>query len=633
MKISYEWLKLYLKKLPKPEKVAEVLEMHAFEVESLDEVRFRPTTKPDFVFDISVLPNRAHDCLSHIGMAKEIAAILNLKPDFPKIRLLKKISKSDFKVEVKDQQLCRRYIGRIIEGVKVKESPKWSKERLEAIGQKAINNIVDATNFVMFETGQPLHAFDADKVEGKIFIRKAKKGEKITTLDNQEIILNESVLIIADEKSPLAIAGIKGGKKAEITKETKNIILEAANFESINIRKTSRKINLRTESSIRFENEISPYLAEGAMERLTQIILEIAGGRAGKKIDIYPKKIKPIKIIFNPNDTFKILGIKIAEKEIIAILKRLGISVKKAKNNLIADIPPERLDLNIKEDLIEEVARIYGYEKIPAKLPAEVLIPSARNDNYFYTDIIRSILIGAGFSEVYNYSFSNKGEIEILNPIAVDKKYLRTNLLDGLNATIRENTRYFKDVKIFEIGKIFPLGGETISLAVAGLNIDFYETKGVVEILFEKLGINDYYFQDHPNKTADIRAGNVSLGAIDHNGFEINFEILVKIAKEEIEYRPISRFPAVKRDISLYVPTETRIGEVEDVIQNAGGELLIDSDLFDIYENENNSRKSLAFHLIFQARDKTFSDEEINEIMNKIIDVLEKNPAWEVRKK
>ncbi|MFA4890694.1 MAG: phenylalanine--tRNA ligase beta subunit-related protein, partial [Candidatus Paceibacterota bacterium] len=734
MKVSYNWLQMYFdKKLPKPEKVREVLEMHAFEVEQLSAISYQLSEKNkkansrklkanDYVFDISVLPNRAHDCLSHLGIAKEIGAIMNLAVKSPfsipviKGKDSKRLISRPLEIQVTEPNLCKRYIGRVVEGIKVGPSPKWLKDKLEAIGQKSINNIVDATNFVMFETGQPLHAFDLDKVSGanlksqisnlKIIIRKAKKGEKITTLDNQEIALDESVLIIADTKGPLAIAGIKGGKKAKVTSATKNIILEAANFDATNTRLTSRKISLpdgkaglRTESSLRFENEITPELAEKAIDRVTEIILQSAKGKAGPKVDFYPKKPNGYKIGLHPKDVSRLLGVEISEKEIIDILSRLGFGVKKinplnnvlkmakslvgkpykfgasitydapnhfdcssfvshsfahsgiqiprmtidqyffgkpvktkdikpgdiifsnSKNGkihyetkfdnrvggfigglkekkgvdhcgiylgngkiihasryntegvliedlkkskqfkniigvrrmithkddlLLATVPAERLDIRIKEDLIEEVARVYGYENILAKLPEEIIIPARRNDNVFYADIVRNIMAGAGFSEVYNYSFVDKGNIALANPIAKDKGYLRTNLTDGLNANIRSNVPYFKDIKIFEIGKIFYDGVETFSLAAAGLNTNFFEMKGVAETLLEKIGIDDYYFQDHPDKTADIRVGNTSLGAIDHNSFEINFEMLVKMAEEEVEYRPISKYPAVK---------------------------------------------------------------------------------------
>ncbi|NOY35437.1 MAG: hypothetical protein GXP44_00725 [bacterium] len=676
MKISYNWLQSYFTKkpasrrqanasrggLPKPEKLAELLTMHSFEVESVEK------KGRDYVLDIDILPNRAHDCLSHIGVAREVAAILkskisaHLDTESPSGGRSSRRSEAtgrgatSIDIKIKESELCRRYIGRIIKGVKVKQSPKWMRERLEAIGQKSINNIVDATNYAMFELGQPLHAFDADKVDGGIIVRKAKKGERIMTLDGQEFELDESILVIADEKEPLAIAGIKGGKKAEVDENTKNIILEAANFEPVNIRKTSRKIGIRTESSLRFENEITPELAEKGMGRVVELLetdsdhlgalhlsaLRCKAPKSGKcgYFDFYPKKAGQYKLGVHPKDVSKLLGIDIPEKEIIGILERLGFSaeggsasgggvkkinpiknalklaktlvgkpykygasvtfdapdyfdcssftsyvfahsgvsiprmtvdqyffgepvdekdakpgdlvfsnsgngkihyeskefmkgrktkegidhvgiylgkgkvihasrynadgviiedLKKSKSFkgknlrgfrrlagekddlLLVSVPAERLDVRRKEDLIEEVGRIYGYENIPSKLPEEVLIPPKRNDNFFYADIIRDILAGAGFSEIYGYSFAPKGILELANPIAKDKKFLRDNLLDGLRKTAKENIRYFPAVKIFEIGRVFAGGNETSSLVIIATNASFFEIKGLVD--------------------------------------------------------------------------------------------------------------------------------------------------------
>ncbi len=804
MKISYNWLQSYFNnKLPKPEKLAELLTMRSFEVEEVKKAG-KPARRSlgvggDYVFDIDILPNRAHDCLSHIGVAREVAAILeisNLKPCLPAGRSqisnrIQKLQTTNYKLQtvVKEPELCRRYVGGIIEGVKVKQSPKWMRERLEAIGQKSINNIVDATNYVMFETGQPLNAFDADKVEGGIVVRKAKKGEKITTLDVQEIELDNDVLVIADEKEPLAIAGIKGGKKAEVNENTKNIILEAANFEPVNIRKTSRKIGIRTESSLRFENEITPELAGKGMNRVVEIILDIAHGKMGAREDIYPRRANRRVLGVHPKDILALLGIEIEEKEIIGILERLGFRVKKinpVKNALalakslvgkpykygasvtfdapdyfdcssfasyvfahsgvsiprmavdqyfygesvdekdakpgdlvfsnsgkgkihyeskefmkgrkikegvdhvgiylgkgkvihasrhnkngveIVDlkkclkfkktrgfrrvagekddllrvsVPFERLDVLRKEDLIEEVGRIYGYEKIQAKLPEEVLIPPRRNDNVFYADIIRNILVGAGFSEVYNYSFAKKGNLELANPISKDKKFLRTNLADGLLENIKENIKYFDKVRIFEIGKIFPsvsrdkkeglVSDETVSLAIAATNASFFELKGLMETILDKIGITDAWFDDSEFGVSEIMVGNTSIGTINHGEAEISFDMLVRLATEEVEYRPISKYPAVKRDISVFAPLKTKVVQVLDVIENTAGMLLVDTDLFDIYEIPDEDRKSFAFHLVFQSQEKTLSEEEINDLMNKIMDAIDANIEWEVRR-
>lgn len=699
MKISYNWLQSYFsKKLPEPNKLAELLTMHSFEVEDFKEIRStkheirnksekinsKKETK-DWIFDIDVLPNRTHDCLSHIGVAKECGVLLGykMKNTSPNPSLLRKgeeglpltkgeVGGGELKIQVKDPELCRRYMGRVIENIEVKESPKWLKERLEAIGQKSINNIVDATNYVMFETGQPLHAFDSNKLESRklkvesknekqIIIRKAKRGvakgeprqgrEKITTLDGQEVELDENILVIADKKEALVIAGIKGGKKAEVDKNTTSIILESANFEPVNIRETSRKIGIRTESSLRFEQGLSPELAEMAMDRMTELILEIAQAKdtkVGKKVDVYPKKQKRTILEVRPEDISKLLGIDVKEKDMVDILTQLGFEVKKGKNKmLVVTVPFERLDVERKEDLIEEVARIYGYEKIPSTIPSSTIIPPARNDTFFYAELVRNILIGIGFSEVYNYSFDSdasvgvneKDAVELANPIAKDKKFLRKSLLEGLNKNIKENLKYFSDVRVFEIGKIFNKNGETFSLAVAtgskkpSSNKDnFYEMKGVVEILLNKMGVTDVYFDSHGEKVADIKVGDASIGTIDHNALEINFEAFVHVAQEENEYRAISRYPAMKRDVAIFVPLNTKMIEVLDVIENTAKDLLIDTDLFDIYEDIENDRKSLAFHLIFQSNKKTLSDKEVNVLMNKIMTALDANVDWEVRK-
>jgi phenylalanyl-tRNA synthetase beta chain len=669
MRFSYNWLQSFFnKKLPKPEKLAEVLTMHSFEMRILKEIRF-PSGNLDFILDIDILPNRTHDCFSHLGIAKEISCLFNLpfekeqKADF---EILKTKAEDYLKLEVKEPDLCRRYIAGIITGIKVGPSPTWLEERLTAVGQKSINNIVDAANYVMFEMGQPLHAFDMDKVNPvEIVVRKAQKGEKITTLDNKNYELDENTLVIADSKAPLAIAGIKGGKKAEIDKKTQNIIIESANFESVNIRSTSRKLGLATGASVGFENEISPALAPLAMDRIMNLIQEIAGGkRVADRIDFYPKKTARSRVPFKTSDVSELLGVKINEKEIISILNRLGIETKKTthlparqEGTIIADCPAERLDLNRKEDIIEEIARIFGYEKIPGNVPEGLLIPVERNDNYLYGNIIRDILAGAGFSEVYNYPFSPIGEIEIENPIAEDKRYLKTNLIDGLMVNVSRNFKYFDDVKIFEIGKIFKKSGKIPPQAgktgieeknmLAGIisyknprkeKEEFVEIKGVVEMILSKLGIDDFWFDDVFNgagktKMADIKIGEEAIGMLGLNYFEIDLSKLIHFINEEIEYRPISKYPAVIRDIAVLVPQKTKVIEVLDVIENTAGGLLTDTDLFDIYEGEElGDKKNFAFHLIFQSNEKTLSDKEVNVLVDKIIKALEDKPGWQIRK-
>lgn len=340
---------------------------------------------------------------------------------------------------------------------------------------------------------------------------------------------------------------------------------------------------------------------------------------------------KKREIIFVKESDFeKILGVKIPEKEILDILRRLGMEISKKEEIFSIGVSPERTDLKIKEDIAEEVARIYGYEKIKEIIPDGLLIPPKRNDVLFFASSVKSIMVGLGFFEVYNYSFSKKGVLELQKPHSEDKKFLRTNLTDGLFLNIKENDKYAKDIKIFEIGNIFPKTGETLALAAAVSKNDFYRMKGVVDAVLEGLGIADFYYKDSKKSAAEIRIGDAAIGKVGMNYFELNFDQLAKLTNEELEYKPISKYPSVARDIAIFTPIETRVAEVEDAIQNAAGELLADSDLFDIYENDE--QKSLAFHLIFQSKEKTLTDDEVNAIMKKIFEAMEANNEWEVRK-
>ena len=337
------------------------------------------------------------------------------------------------------------------------------------------------------------------------------------------------------------------------------------------------------------------------------------------------------EIIFVKESDFeKILGVKIPEKEILDILKRLGMEASKKGEIFSIGAPSERPDLKIKEDIMEEVARIYGYGKIEEKIPEGLLVSPKRNDALLFSSITRKIMVGLGFFEVYNYSFAKNGDRELQNPPSKDKKFLRANLEEGLSANVKENGKYFKNIKIFELGKIFPDQGERLALGAISNKADFYEMKGVADALLYGLGIDDFYYQDHDNRVAEVHADGKVIGHIDTNSFEFDFNELVKLADESAEYEPISKYPAIVRDIAVLVPLNEKVENVLDVIENTAGKLLIDTDLFDIYENEE--RKSLAFHLIFQSPEKTLTDEEVNGVMEKIFTAIEANPDWEVRR-
>ncbi len=690
MKISYNWLQSFFKKrLPVPDKLADLLTRHSFETELVGRIG------QDYLLDIDVLPNRAHDCLSHLGIAQEIAALLKYlltQDDWTKkIKVKQKESIKNFvKVEVKDKTLCPRYMARALVGVKVGPSPKWIQERLKVCGLRPISNVVDIANYVMLETGQPLHAFDADKLEAKtIIVRRAKKGEKITTLDNETYDLDENILVIADKKNPVGVAGIKGGKGPEIDKRTKRVILEAANFSSPIIRQGSQQLKLKTDASWRFEHELDPNLTEGAIDMAAYLIQEVAEGQVLEGVvDVYPNKIKPRKIKLDIERVKSLLGVEIPKKEIVRILESLSFQILDSKFQILnITIPTRRLDISIPEDLIEEIGRVYGYEKIPSKLPAATLISPERNEDLVYQNKITDVLNNFGFSEVYNYSFVSEKEIslyqtqpsliEVANPVSQEQRYLRPSLILNLLKNVKENKKYFEEVRLFEIGKVFQKDKkgkgkeEKILAGVISLESkskqaqeaqEFYRLKGVIDSVLNKLRISDIWYDDkiakigspvpgfcHPIRRAEVKISNDCLGwlaeidkralekmGIDSRvaGFELDFKKLVTLATEERIYLPPSRYPAVVRDIALLVDVGTKVVEVLNLIHAAGGPLVKDIDLFDMYEGEEipQGKKNLAFHIIYQADDRTLTDKEVNKLQEKVIQTLEEEGGWEVRR-
>ncbi|MCD6284266.1 phenylalanine--tRNA ligase subunit beta [bacterium] len=709
MKFSYKFLQSFFeKRLPKPEKLAELFTMHNFEVIDIEK------KKEDVILDVDILPNRG-DCFSHLGLAREISAIsgIPISPKDANLKSILKKTKFDLKeeikkvkrfvnIEVKDKENCSRYNCRVIIDVKVGPSPKWLKEKLENCGLNSINNIVDITNYVMLETGQPIHAFDLDKISDNIIvIREAKKGERIVTLDNNIYDLDKDILIISDRKDPLAIAGIKGGKKAEITKDTKNIVLESANFSPSAIRKSSRKLNLITDASIRFEHNLDPNLTEIAINRAAYLIKKISNGKVCKgMIDIYSKKVFPKRIKLDANYVERLLGVKIPDREIRNIFKRLGFASSEAKlrNKRLRSplrllryssvwevtIPTWRQDISLQEDLIEEIGRIYGYDKIPSKFPLGILTPPRRNLEIFWEDITKDALKELGFTEVYNYSFISEKDaeifgynnikktrclVEIENPVSNEFQYLRPSQIPNLLKNVRENVKRFNEIKIFELGKTFTrpnfqrkLGRAEEKRMLTGVITDssFYYGKGVVDNILNKLGITNVWYDQYEispldsepviwnlEKCAEIKLDDSKIGFLGEISdkvsnelkipkvvvFNLDFDLVQKFATEEHEYRPISRFPASVRDIAVLVGLTTKVIDVLNVINRVGGKIVRDVDLFDMYQGEKipEGKKNLAFHIIYQADDHTLTDEEINNVHNKIMKALEKE-GWEVRK-
>ncbi len=682
MKFSYNWLKEYIDgKIPNAKKVGELLMFHSFELEGIEK------KGKDWILDIDILPNRAHDCLSHIGISREITAILGLKLKMPQAtpKKDKNLKIRDLiRAEIEETKDCPRYSAVYLKDIQVKESPNWLKERLKACGLQPINNIVDATNYVMLETGQPLHAFDAEKLGKQVFIRRAGKGEDIKTLDKykKDLVLDENYLVISDLRKPVAIAGIKGGEETGIDKNTKNIVIEAANFNPVLIRRTSQKLKLKTDASWRFENGIDPNLIDFALDRVAYFIQKMAGGKlATGKVDVYPKKVLKTKIKLELDYPGRLLGFAISKVEITKILSSLGFYCKDAgPKYILVECPTIRLDIITQEDLVEEIGRITGYKNIESSFPKIALTPPKRNDDVFWQKAIQRILKELGFSEVYNYSFIGEIErasfawplkdfLEIENPISSLNKFLRPSLVFGLIKNTKENLKNFDTIKIFEIGSIFQKRKVKEKKMIAGVlvlrgkkNEGFFELKGFVEQLLNSLGIVDVWYDEvkvAPNNSivsswsegarAEIKAhgkelgflGEVDRDILESNTikervfmFELDFAKIKKMASEDSIYKPIIFHPSAFRDISITVPKGTKIADVLNTIEIAGGVILKDVDLFDVYSGEalDNGRENLSFHIIYQDENKTLSSREVDEEHQKIVKALEENLEWEIRK-
>ncbi len=690
MKLSYNWLQSFFKKkLPQPVKLADLLTMHSYETELIGRVG------NDYLLEVDILPNRAHDSASHLGVAQEISAVLNypltLVDYAKKIKEDKNHRAEDLvKIEINDKNACPRYTARVVLDVKVAPSPKWLVERLKICGLRPINNIVDIANYAMLETGQPLHAFDMDKLFGekqkKILVRWAKKGEKIVSLDDEKYDLDNNILVIADSRKPVAVAGIKGGKEPEIDKKTKRVVLESANFSPQVIRQGSSKLKLETDASWRFERQIDLSLTEGTVNMAAWLIEDIAKGKTAEGlVDINYKKTRNNKISLDIKKMNSLLGVDVSIKEAVNILKRLGFFARATNSKIEAIVPLKRLDILSQEDLIEEIGRLYGLEKIPSRLPEAVLIPPQRNEDLVYQNKVKDILANLGFSEVYNYSFVSEKDVdlykkekelvEVANSVSAEQKYLRPDLTLNLIKNINRNKKYFKDIKLFEVGRVFNQGSkkteikETKKIASIialeknsqkGEAEEFFILKGIVDSVLNSLRLSNVWYDEaigingppsyiHQARRAEIKVGNDYLGWIGEinkefldkmdiglkaAAFELNFAKLVEMATEERIYLPPSKYPSIVRDIALLVESGTKIVEVLNLIHAAGGKLIKDIDLFDIYEGENipGGKKNLAFHIVFQSDERTLTDKEVNSLMGKIIKTLEEEGGWQIRK-
>lgn len=604
MKISYNWLKWYIPDLSNPEKLRDIFTYHLCEVESFDKLRIGDTE--DIIFDINILPNRAHDLLSHQGIARELASLLDIKfvDPTPKYKTPPSTS-SGLKIKVESDK-CRRYMGRIVRNVKVSPSPDWVRMHLESIGQRSINNIVDAANIVMYDSGQPIHCFDLDKVNGAIIIRQAKDGEEITTLDNKQVKLTPNDLVIADEKNVLAIAGVKGGKVAEVDENTKNIIIEVANFDPISVRKTGRGANIFTDALKRFENDLSPELCDFAMLEMTGLLVEYGFTDFEDVVDIYLNKQEKRKLTFRTDKMSKMLGLEVSEKEIENILKRYNFEFRNNSGVFEINVLPMRLDLEIEEDMTEEIGRVLGYDKVKNKIPKIDFKPKV-SDTHTKIASTRNKLLMDGYSEVMTYTFVSKGEVEVMQS-ASDKRFLRTNLSDGLSESLKLNKINSQlldsnEIKIFEIGTVWTPNEE--------IHVCFGDEKKV-----EEFTLNEFTSQSY-DSLAFLQPMAGTFRQENHNSAPERFTAW-------------SLFPFIVRDIAVWVPESVTSEEVKNLIKENTGELVVKGpELFD--EFKKGDQTSYAFRTVFQSFERTLTDEEINEIMLKIKAKIEENQGWQVR--
>ncbi|MCL0065979.1 phenylalanine--tRNA ligase subunit beta [Dehalococcoidia bacterium] len=634
----------------------------------------------DTILDVSVTPNRP-DCLSMIGIAREVAALTGSEIRLPKVYYEEWEPSTDemISVEIVDPDLCPRYCAGIIREVEIGHSPHWMQKRLLAAGMRPINNIVDITNFVMLEYGQPLHAFDYEGIGGKrIIVRRAGDGEKLVTIDGEERELSPGTLVIANEKYPMAVAGVMGGSESEVTERTTTILLESANFNNASIRRTSFGLGLVSEASSRFDKSLSPDLPMPAIHRAIGLMVELAGGKAVRGIvDVYPGfagQSEPV--LLTERRANQVLGVDFGIARMQQTLESLGFEcAQKSSSELSVSIPYWRTDVKIADDLVEEVARIIGYDEIPTtmlsgELPHHEPAPLAS-----LRDRIRDIMVGCGMQEIINYSltsqdvldrtgYSGETPIRVANPLSQEQEFLRPTLRGGLLRALAANARHQeKGIMLFEIGKIYlpregdlPEEREMLAGVIGGArygrswladegSFDFYYAKGVLETLFHHLGIEASFeaAEDEllfPGRIASILLNRSVIGIIGELHpdvavgfdislspvclFEIEVEKVLPLAQQSHVFRPIPRFPTTDRDVALLVEANLPARRIEDIIR--GFPQVSQVSVFDLYQGEQvpDGKKSLAFSLRYQALDRTLTDEEVDKIQQKILTKLQK---------
>lgn len=629
----------------------------------------------DSVVEYEITSNRV-DCFSMLGMAREAAATFDKKFIPPVVTV--KGSGGDvndyISVEVQDTDLCPRYTARVVTDLKIGPSPKWMRERLASQGIRSINNLVDITNYVMEEYGQPMHAYDLDTIAGhKIIVRRAKDGDKFVTLDGQERAMDKDVLMICDGDKEIGIAGIMGGENSMVTDDIKTLLFEAACFDGTNIRLSSKRIGLATDAAAKFVKGLDPNLALEAINRACQLIEELGCGKVvDGVVDVYPNPVHEKVLPFEPDKMNKLLGTDISSEDMLAIFKKLELSYDEASNTLT--IPTFRQDLNCMADLAEEVARFYGYDNIPVTLPHGESTAGKKSYAERINDVARTIVEGNGFSGGMCYSFESpkvfdkllipadskyRQAIEIMNPLGEDFSIMRTLPLNGILTSLSTNyNRRNKNARLYELANVYipkalpltelPEEQMKLTLGMYGEG-DFFNLKGVIEELTDNLGFSKEVSYEpttehpflHPGRQANIMKGKLNIGymgqlhpeAADNYAIKtdvyvavLNMDVVTMLSNFDRKYEGIAKFPAITRDLSLVVDKHIFVGHIERIIKKNGGKILESCKLFDVYEGEQVApgKKSVAYSLVFRDKTRTLSDADVNPAVDKILEELKK---------
>ncbi|MBU3183080.1 phenylalanine--tRNA ligase subunit beta [Clostridium psychrophilum] len=634
------------------------------------------------LIDFEITSNRA-DCLSILGIARETAATLDT--EYRKPALDYKATVDDnvediYNVEINDP-LCKRYMLKGIKNVKIAPSPQWMQERLLEAEIRPINNIVDITNFVMIELGQPMHAFDARQITtNKIVVERAKKLEKFTTLDEMERELDDSILCIKDGDRTIGLAGIMGGLNSEIKEDSTNIIFEGANFDGVNIRLATKKLSLRTDAASKFEKDLDPNLAQMAIDRACHLVQELGAGDIMKGcVDVYPIKLESHSLEVNATWINKFLGTDISRRDMKTYLDRIELATEIIGDFLIIQVPTFRSDINIREDVAEEVARMYGYDNIPSTIPTCETLRSGKSEKQILEDKVILSLIGSSLNQSISYSFVSpkifnkilvpegselRKVVTIKNPLGEDYSIMRTTTIASMMDSLSRNySRNNEEVRLFEIGKVYipnedvqklPEERNILTIGMYG-NVDYLDLKGVVENVLTVLGTKNVAFKResenptyHPGKTSNLYVkreftgvvGEIHPNVSENYGVEprcfiaeLNLDILYKHADLNKKYKALPKFPAVTRDIALIVDESVLVQDIEDVIVSKGGNILESTKLFDVYKGKQiaEGKKSIAYAIVYRRADKTLTDEEVNKVHDRILRTLEHKLGAQLR--